>query len=477
VAARRGVDILTLVRRPRGFIAEVARDPLTRRLMRRLFRAGLSENQPYFKLEESTPRGWFTLDHHPSDLPPQRQPLMVVSDFEPPPVVIDMALWRRLQRAMAGTAPIATPLWHDFIAMFHTAVRLTEHQTRGRRSSERVQADTLLANIEANAAEFQALALAQPEVADDIANLLFSITGESVGDTDDTVIQFEKPPVVPPVVQTRRRRLDKPEVSRQYVEQVLTKEPVLTKKRRPRRKWPEATEHDLREAAKLLESEPDPDEVSERVADTEPSDKSTRRPRRKWPVAIEEEDDLRAVVELAEFNTVEAEPAAEHTTDEGEESDPPNTEASDPDLAPSADPQPEVEEFITEEIDLTDAQPAETQPADEPAAEATEASGEPSEAEEFITEEIDIDSIGPAPQLADLEAAATIEAPLAAEAFEPDADPSFYPEPDTAGAETVAEQPSHAEKPDVALTDVPQRQQPDRDEEEVVEDDEPKPQR
>ena len=487
VVARRGEDILALERRPRGVIAEVARDPLTRRLMRRLFKAGLSESQPYFKLEESTPRGWFSLNHHPADLPPQRQPLMVVSDFEPPLVTIDMGLWRRLQRAMASTQPVAMPLWQDFMEMFHSAVRMTERTTRGRKSSERIEAERLLAIIEQNVSEFHSLAAHQPEVADDVASLLFSVTGESVIDADDAVSG----------VGSSRDIQPKPEVSRQYVERVLTGKST----RRSRQKWPEASEEELREAAKLMEADEGAVAV-ESPPHTEPaplakvqSTKPKRRPRRKWPEATEE--DLRAAAKL-----MESESDSNSEPEQNQEATDPVITGTDdtPDLA--AVEQPEIKEWVTAETtpeiaaDTNEAIIAEEEILAE---ERSPAIASPPRKMDIVEDEGDIeddeggavedegdieDDEGGAEQpvaaepVVDpsdtpiLDTPSTIEKPLAAEAFDPEPDPDpFFDEPvavtETQPESSAIDVETHEGE---AGFDLPRRPEPDRDEEELVDD-------
>jgi len=424
VIARRGVDILTIERRTRGVVADVPRDALTRRLMTRLFKAGLSDDQPYFTLQPSTPRGWFSLDHHPAEQPPQRLPLMVVTEFDPPPIAIDMGLWRRLQRALAGPKPVSPTLWQDFMTMFHSAVRMTERSTRGRKSSERIQAEKLLVTIERSVGDFQTLAINQPELAEDVASLLFSVTGEStVDDTDNSVIEF-------PAGRSKHDR--PPEIDRQFVEQVLAdtaeaEPPAEKPKRRARRKWPDATEEEIRSEAKLLESEPNPKpESAVEPEATEPEPKSTD--------PEPEHDVLDAETQkVADPDVIDV-----HV----EFGDPLDVPIVPPPLAaeafePEADPEPESKAELESE---------EFEPGPQPES-------------EDASELADLD-----PQPESIEPIGYLDTELESET-EAEAEPT--PEPEH------SDEPPHEGEADFDLADVmPARPQPDRDESNVVNDDE-----
>src|SRR5882672_6244445 len=81
-ANSRGDDeVIHIERRPRGIVAEIEEGRFSKRLMQRLFRAGLSDEQPYFLLAPA-PYGWIGIDHLPGMKPPQRQAVLVVSSFE-----------------------------------------------------------------------------------------------------------------------------------------------------------------------------------------------------------------------------------------------------------------------------------------------------------------------------------------------------------------------------------------------------------
>src|SRR6476660_6640963 len=80
---RRGVDVIAIERRARGVTVPV--DQGHRALLQRLFRAGLSEDRPFFTLEPM-PRGWFGIIHYPETEHPPRLPMLTVSGFQPPPV-------------------------------------------------------------------------------------------------------------------------------------------------------------------------------------------------------------------------------------------------------------------------------------------------------------------------------------------------------------------------------------------------------
>ena len=166
----RGVDVIAIERRPRGTIAELARGMLSRRLLQRLFKAGLNAKQPYFVLEP-VGRGWFGIDHLSDQQAPIKQPLMVVSDFVPPPTAIDMTAWQRFLRLVtAGRSPIPEETWKSIDQMVRSAEQIVAR--KGRRTQERDAAERLLGGVERNAPKLLAWGDRQPEYATAVTDLL-----------------------------------------------------------------------------------------------------------------------------------------------------------------------------------------------------------------------------------------------------------------------------------------------------------------
>jgi hypothetical protein len=221
------------------------------------------------------------------------------------------------------------------------------------------------------------------------------------------------------VIEYQRPANPRPKISRQFVEQVLAESETTKPPRRRRRKWPEASVADVRAIAQQMEEsgpESESEVISSSQVDTETTDdttdvevqpvKSQRRSRRKWPEASAE--DIRAAAaELMDFE----ETKPEHFV---------------------------AEAFITAE---TNTDSADT---------------DQSEVDEEVASPDDSDTME--------------EAPLAAKAFEPEADPE---EPEDIPVESETEQPgvdheptdlTDDHEPADQIDDIAQQHQPTQDE-------------
>lgn len=172
----RGADVIAIERRPKkGIFADIKPDAeFAKLLMRRLFRAGLTEDKPYFALAPE-PRGWFGVDHLSEPAAPPGQAIMVVSDFEPPPVPVDMALWQKFRRALMNERPIDEGLWTPVRRMIRSAKQITARPQRGRLSQERILATKLVTAVEKNAILIQVWGDRQPEFGNEVVTLFDEI--------------------------------------------------------------------------------------------------------------------------------------------------------------------------------------------------------------------------------------------------------------------------------------------------------------
>jgi hypothetical protein len=159
--------------------------------MQRLFRAGLTQEQPYF-LVEPVARGWYGIQHLPSDHPPQRQAIMVVSEFDPPPIPVDMPLWQRFRRALNTQKAIDPEQWQQIHRMVLSAVRLVARPQRGGRvSAERQAAQRLLTAVEHNESLLMGWAQQEPEVVAEVRDMLVQVTGHEPEEPE--VVPFARP--------------------------------------------------------------------------------------------------------------------------------------------------------------------------------------------------------------------------------------------------------------------------------------------
>ncbi len=172
-----GDDIIAIERRPRGVVAPV--NTVHRRLLQRLFKAGLTAEQPYFVLEPISGK-WVGIAHYPFDHPPQGQLVLAVSNFEPPPVAMEMPLWQRFHRVLSKERRIDESLWQPLYRMILSAVAITARPQRGPIGMQRVTAGKLLGLVRRNAAHLQRLAERQPELARNVAELLTKVGVEAV---------------------------------------------------------------------------------------------------------------------------------------------------------------------------------------------------------------------------------------------------------------------------------------------------------
>lgn len=220
VKIKRGADVLAIERRPRGVTLDV--DPtelLARRLMQRLFKAGLTEEQPHFVLEPAA-RGWFSIDHLGDEPPPQRAAVMTVSDFEPPPLPVDMTLWRRFLRTISANKAVDEETWLDVRRMVLGAQQVMDRPQRGRASQARTLATQLTNGVARNAQKLLDWAEAQPEFTSQVVHLL-----KRIG------VEIEGEPEAPEEAVEAAGGHEEPEVEQEVVE-----EPPPPRKRPARRK-------------------------------------------------------------------------------------------------------------------------------------------------------------------------------------------------------------------------------------------------
>lgn len=217
-----GAEVIAIERKPRGLVADVPDDRLSRQVMQRLFRAGLTEDRPYFVLE-ATSRGWFGVEHVPEGAPPQRQSIMVVSHFDPPPVPIDMAVWTKFRRTLAANRSIDETLWNDLRAMLRSAIQQTRKPQRGRVSEKRALAEKLLGAFRRSLGLVVEWRDRQPEHAPDITAMLkelgikpsevehlapekFLITEEDVTHVPEAFVERVVGKAAEPVQKVRKKR-------------------------------------------------------------------------------------------------------------------------------------------------------------------------------------------------------------------------------------------------------------------------------
>lgn len=173
-ASLRGTDVIALERRPRrGVYVDIISGQESKKLMGRLFRAGLTEEEPYFSLEPQT-RGWFGIDHV-ADQPDPRHPMMTVSEFEQPPPPVDLFAWRRFMRLLSNQKRVDADLWNLIRRMVRGAAQVTAKPHRGRVSQARLDAETLTKAAGKSGLQLRALSERQPEYDSDVTALLVDL--------------------------------------------------------------------------------------------------------------------------------------------------------------------------------------------------------------------------------------------------------------------------------------------------------------
>lgn len=234
-ATLRGADVVAIERRPRrGAYMDIISGQDSKKLMTRLFRAGLTEEQPYFSLEPQA-RGWFVVGHI-VEQPDPRQPLMVVSEFETPPPPVDLLVWRRFLRAITTGKTVEVALWTLIRRMIRGAVQMTAKPQRGRLSQARLDAESLVKAAGKNGLSLRTFAERQPEYDNDVMVLLTDL-----GIEDEAA---EMPP--------RRRRGAEPEPPVEPELDTAITEIVTEVVVRPKRR---------RKAVPVYEPEPAPEEL------------------------------------------------------------------------------------------------------------------------------------------------------------------------------------------------------------------------
>ena len=190
----RGVDVIAIERRPRGTTVDIGRGMLPRRLMQRLFKAGLTENQPYFVVGPVA-RGWFGIEHVPDQQAPPRQPLMVVSDFDMPPSTIDLTLWQRFMRLVTAGRTIPDETWKPVAEMVRSAEQVVTR--KGRRTQEKDAAERLIGGIARNAQKLLYWSERQPEYAAEVTGLMTRLGIEMETEAATETVAEEEPPEEP----------------------------------------------------------------------------------------------------------------------------------------------------------------------------------------------------------------------------------------------------------------------------------------
>jgi len=365
--ARRGADVIAIERRARGVTVPV--DHSHKQLLQRLFRAGLSEERPFFTLEPM-PRGWFGILHYPEAEHPPRQPMLTVSGFQPPPTAVDMIAWRRFQRILASDRPIDDALWQETRKMILGAVTTTTRPARGRPSGDRLAASRLLDIVKRNMAQFIDWGNRQPEFLPEVNDLLTKV---GVVPSDQVQIRA-RPTVKPEVTEEEEAAVITPAYVRQVVAESQREEPEETEEteprpRRPRRKPPQLApvilDDEQEEEEQTVAGEDALHEESLTVSDTG-QDEGLDAEWSEADLPQDDHEDVRLEDEHREDDTeteahvesqeepaeAQTEDVAGHFTDEEEDPEAP---------APGEDDQPEIDESFDSTL--------EDQPADDPPAE------------------------------------------------------------------------------------------------------------
>lgn len=339
-ASVRGADVILLERRHRrGVDVDIVSGQDAKKLMTRLFRAGLTEDQPYFSLEPQA-RGWFGIAHV-VEQPDPRQPLLLVSDFESPPPPVDLFEWRRFMRIVNSGKAVDADLWAMIRRMVRGAVQVTAKPQRGRLSQIRLDAEALVKAAAKNGLSLLALAQRQPDYASDVTALLADL-----GIEDD--VEREPP---------RRRRASTPEPVPDEPEPAPPDEPEPP----PPPPEPEtSTETETsvvalrakRRRKHIPVYEPEPETPPASPPDTLDN---LPTPHEAFDRGIERGID-RLLDEAGEGDETEATEAGEEAGEDGaEEGGTESVAGAKPAIAAAEESQPEIEEFVIEEVALDDA--------------------------------------------------------------------------------------------------------------------------
>jgi hypothetical protein len=276
-ANSRGDDtVIRIERRPRGIVAEIDDERFSKRLMQRLVRAGLTEDQPYFLLAPAS-YGWIGIDHLPGMKPPQRQAIMVVSNFDetettvqvvtrPAADVFDFSRWQRFLRGVNAGRAVDALGWDEIEQMIREAAFLIGRPRRGRESRARVSATKLMNAVKRRAPTLVEWEEQHPELGRQVSNLLVDV-GIALPEPEADVI---------PIRGRRRTEKPQPVVTEEEVEQALESVSVFD--------------------TVVPEAEPEPEDLP-----PPPRKASRRRPRR----SVQEPVEVVEVVEVVE--TVEVE--------------------------------------------------------------------------------------------------------------------------------------------------------------------------